>query len=404
MKTASKVGFCSFFLLTYFAQVLELGNIVNTRSHLERGRTGLPEGRATDTMAKSDPKYIPSSRKGVEKRGMEVLEDMLKHTVYFLAACFFLTTIGRSLSMKMLDKTFGSLFSLEIVFLTTVISMLSLTTCVEYILHPFVKNSSFEVFLLYCFFIVVLLVPVCILLSTKLLRMFDINFIMACYFSYFILELSDILSISHVDEYKMEKVSPEIFSREVRDLIAHQRLSNAIYKEKKPSKSVNAALIGLGSGERIEIYGKVGVMDYSQLESILIHEVGHSYHKSLAKKLSTFFVLLLLEMVFLVFLYRRVAREFACENVSKEGSFLVLACLYFASVRPWLFIIYNMTSQTAEVSADLLTKTYHYNKELANTLYKISIESFDFLTPSWLYNVLTSLHPSIMSRIEYLSN
>lgn len=404
MKGFSKAVFYVFFLLTYLAQVLELANMVNVKSRLDSGETGLDEGLTTNEMAKNDQKYIPSIRRAIGKRSMDVLGDVLVHTVHFTASTLFLARVGRMLSMKMLNRVFGHLFNLEFVFLTFLVSMLSLSAFAEYVVYSLYSNPPLEVVVLWCFFAAVLVVPLCLFISMKLLRVFGAGLVVSCYVSYFIMELSEVLSIGSVDLGKMEKVSPDVFSENVQRLVRLRGLEDSIYKERVPGKSVNAALIGIGDTERIEIYGKVEKINEGQLESILIHEVGHSCHRSLIKKILVFFLLMGLEMMFLIFLYNRIAGEFVCDAVSREGSFVVLACVYFASIRPWLFVLYNLTSQSAEMYADLLTKEYNYNRKLAGTLYKISVDSFDFLAPSWLYNTLNSLHPSIMSRIEYLSN
>ncbi|ADM11592.1 uncharacterized protein Eint_051450 [Encephalitozoon intestinalis ATCC 50506] len=404
MKYLSRGMFYLFFMLTYLAQMIEVLNVLITKSHLDSGQTGIEEGLATNEMAKKDQDYAPKAKKAIGKRNKELLEDIVAHTIHFTANILFFTGIGKSFSMRILGKIFGEIFDLEIVFLTAVISMISLDGFIEYIVCLVYKNPSLEMIFLWCFFAIVFVIPTCILISIKLLRIFGSSFVISCYLSYFILEISDILSVSNVDFSKMEKVPSNIFSENVQVLMKDRGLSDSIYREINPGKNVNAALIGIGGAERIEIYGKVENMNDGQLESILIHEVGHSYDGSLVKKISVFLILLGFEMMLLVFLYDNIAKEFIWNNISKEGSFVVLVCLYFASIRPWLFILYNLTSQSAEMYADLLTKQYNYNGKLADTLYKISVDSFDFLAPSWLYNSLNSLHPSIMNRIEYLSN
>ncbi|AFN83076.1 hypothetical protein EROM_051460 [Encephalitozoon romaleae SJ-2008] len=404
MKYFSKGMFYTFFVLTYLAQMIEVLNIFITKSLVDSGETGLEEGLATNEMAKRDQGYSNSIEKTIGKRSVELLEDVLVHTMHFSASILFFTEAGRLFSMKMVGVIFGQIFDLEIVFLTIIVSMLSLNAFTEYVVSSIYKSPSLEMILVWCFFGVLFVIPILVFISIKLLKIFGIGFIVSCYLSYFIMEISDILSISNVDLSKMEKVPVSVFSENIQRLMNDRGLSDSIYKERKPGKNVNAALIGIGNSERIEIYGKVENIDDGQLESILIHEVGHSYDRSLIKKISVFFLLLGLEMLFLIILYDSVAKEFVWDNVSKEGSFTVLMCLYFASIRPWLFILYNLTSQSAEMYADLLTKKYNYNRTLASTLYKISVDSLDFLSPSWLYNSLNSLHPSIMSRIEYLSS
>ncbi|KAG5859760.1 peptidase M48 domain-containing protein [Encephalitozoon hellem] len=404
MKCFSKGMFYTFFVLTYLAQTIEVLNVLITKSRVDSGETGFEEGLATNEMAKRDQSYSANIKKALGKRGSELLGDILVHTMHFSASILFFTEAGRLFSMKILNRIFGGFFDLEIVFLTIVVSMLSLNAFTEYVVCSIYKNPSLEIILVWCFFGALFVIPICIFIFIKLLRIFGANFVVSCYLSYFIMEVSDILSISNVDLTKMEKVAPNVFSENIQRLMSDRGLSDSIYREKRPGKNVNAALIGIGNSERIEIYGKIENMDDDQLESILIHEVGHSYDRSLVKKISVFFLLLCLEILFLVVLYDNIAKEFVWGNVSKEGSFIVLICLYFASVRPWLFMLYNLTSQSAEMYADLLTKRYNYNKTLAGTLYKISVDSLDFLAPSWLYNSLNSLHPSIMSRIEYLSN
>ncbi|AFM98360.1 peptidase M48 domain-containing protein [Encephalitozoon hellem ATCC 50504] len=404
MKCFSKGMFYTFFVLTYLAQTIEVLNVLITKIRVDSGETGFEEGLATNEMAKRDQSYSANIKKALGKRGAELLGDILVHTMHFSASILFFTEAGRLFSMKILNRIFGGFFDLEIVFLTIVVSMLSLNAFTEYVVCSIYKNPSLEIILVWCFFGALFVIPICIFIFIKLLRIFGANFVVSCYLSYFIMEVSDILSISNVDLTKMEKVTPNVFSENIQRLMSDRGLSDSIYREKRPGKNVNAALIGIGNSERIEIYGKIENMDDGQLESILIHEVGHSYDRSLVKKISVFFLLLCLEILFLVVLYDNIAKEFVWGNVSKEGSFIVLICLYFASVRPWLFMLYNLTSQSAEMYADLLTKRYNYNKTLAGTLYKISVDSLDFLAPSWLYNSLNSLHPSIMSRIEYLSN
>ncbi|KAM0672758.1 peptidase M48 domain-containing protein [Ordospora colligata] len=404
MKHFWKGSVYVFFALTYLALSLEALNIFSVQKDLDSGKTGLEGNLAANEMAKSDESYAPALRQTLSKRKIEIFVSLAVHTMHLLACIMFFATSARNKSLKLMDKLFGNIFKLGLVFLTFMLSMLMIDMIFDYTVAFLGKNPPFGTVLLICLCATVIVLPVFVFISTKLLRIFDITFIIACYLSYFALEILEVIFISDVNSAKMIKVAPEMFSESVQMVVSEQGLSESIYRERIAGNDVNAALIGIGSEERIEIYGSIQDIDKKELESIMMHEAGHSYYNSLAKKILVFFLLLITEMGILVFIFNKYTDKFVCENITKECSFVALACIYFVSVRPWIFILYNLTSQSTEISADILTKKYNYNDTLASVLYKISIQSFEFLAPSPMYNLLNSLHPSTLSRIEYLSN
>ncbi|KAH9411345.1 putative peptidase M48 domain-containing protein [Ordospora pajunii] len=404
MKHFWKGSFYVFFALTYLALSLEALNMFNVQKDLDSGKTGLEASLAANEMAKNDETYVPALRMALSKRNIEISVSLAVHTIHFLACIMFFVTSARNKSLKFIDRLFGNIVKVGLVFLTFMLSMLMMDVILDYTVVLLGKNTPLATVLLICFFAVVIVFPVFVFISTKLLRIFGTSFIIACYLSYFVLEVLEIVFISGVNSAKMVKVAPAIFSESVQTVLNEQGLSQSIYREQIPGNDVNAALIGIGSEERIEIYGSMQGIDKRELESIMMHEAGHSYHKSLTKKILVFFGLLIAELAILVFIFSKYADKFVCEGITKEYSFLALACIYFVSIRPWIFVLYNLTSQSTEVSADIITKKYNYNSILASVLYKISMQSFEFIAPSSMYNLLNSLHPSTLSRIEYLSN
>jgi Zn-dependent protease with chaperone function len=403
MKRLSRMFFFAFFCLTYLTLGMELLQEARLGFSLGRGETGLPPDSKTAKMASGDRGYIASQRAAL-RRGFEAVMGMLLETsVYMLAAALFLVDAGRRFSVKFSEKSFGMLFGLEMSIISCFIALYSVGFCSEYIIKVHAKDAPLGLQLLYCFAFMALGVPTVACFCIRLLRAYGVRFILACYISFFIYQLLDVFTGNEVDLGRMEKMSPDVFSEKIRGLLKRQGLSDSVYRETTPGEESNAALVGIGKKERIEIYGSINDLSMDSIESVMMHEIGHSVYESLLRKISVYLFLVYLEMLVLVFIYTKVSGLYACDTISRDGSFLILAALYQVLIRPWFFVFYNLTSHMAEISSDMFTKEYGYGAILQRILYRITIDSRDLICSNWLFNVYTKMHPNIYSRIEYLN-
>src|SRR5690606_8498397 len=102
---------------------------------------------------------------------------------------------------------------------------------------------------------------------------FGSKLIIACYVAYYIKAITELLDQDPVDLSELEKVPIESFSEKVQEFLRERNLQDKVYQEKNKSKSVNAALVGWGDYERIEIYGDHDNFDKEEFESVLMHEI-----------------------------------------------------------------------------------------------------------------------------------
>ncbi|KAF9764788.1 CAAX prenyl protease 1 like protein [Nosema granulosis] len=411
MKRFVKLLFYTFFTLTFLTSFTEYMWLVRFENELKHGRTGLPEKSASYKLAMDMDEYKENMEKAVGVRKLFVMEKLIIFSIYFAIACAILIDAIRvyifHISKKGINlyyKSFNNICKNQVAMSNIFCFLFLMFYLYDYIdKFFFTKGMNIYIKVLIIIGLYCLICPLGLILVYFLLQEFGARLIIAVYFAIFIKNIYEIFIEDDFDKTKLVKLDPHIFTESVQDYLEKNHLENKVYQDTNKKKDTNAALVGMDKSARIEIYGDFNELERGQRDSILLHEIGHSEDHSLVKKLIVYFSLIYLEMIIMLFMYTSVADNMKCEHISQETAFILLSIVYFLSCREWMMFFYKLSSQRAEIAADLLAKRQGYGKQLASTLFKISVTESGFIRPSWLYNSLTAMHPSIYDRVEYLS-
>lgn len=262
------------------------------------------------------------------------------------------------------------------------------------------NNIVFEILFYLCLFGAIL--PFFLILICNLFKIFGSKLIIAYYITFYIKATAEFFTQDDINLDEFERVNIKNYSRTIRDYLKERSLENKIFQEKHKSDSINAALVGWGKYEHIEIYGKHNHFTDDEFEAILMHELGHSQDYSLHKKIIALYIIKGIEFCLIMWLWNSVTDKYVDSNISKIPTFLFLLIVYEMYLNRYLMIIHKLTSQKAEINADLIAKRHGFGVNLAKVLFKITIQSNEPIQYTILYNSLKSFHPTILQRIEYL--
>lgn len=411
MKNLVKMVFLTFFIMTFVTLLTEYMWLVHFGNELRSGNTGLPKNSASYKLAMNTEDYSKNMEKSVDSRKLYIMEKLIGFIVYFLIGSAIMVDAIRlyifHLSKKTINlycKSFNNICKNQVAMSNIFCFLFTIFYLFDYV-EKFLFSKSMTLFVkvLVVFGLYCILCPIGLIVIYFMLQQFGAKLIIAIYLSVFIKNIYEVFIQDDFNKETLRRLDPEIFTERVQQYLEKNNLSDQVYQDMNKKKDTNAALVGMDKSARIEIYGDFNNLEEEQRDSILLHEIGHSEDHSLLKKLIIYFSLIYLEMVVMLFLYSSVANHLKCEHLSKDTSFILLSIVYFLACREWMMMFYKMSSQRAEIAADLLAKDQGYGKQLASTLFKISVTESGFIRPSWMYNALTAMHPSIYDRVEYLS-
>lgn len=397
------------FLMTFSVIGYELFSVYLNKRLLKNKDLNLPTDSYTLKIAQeSMEKFLESQKKATSKRRKFLSEDITEQAMFALISVAF---VNKFLQKKVLDLSEKRITILEKGYreykrgeVNTLNLFFSAYLCIYFWFSDWNYSAwSFLKTYMYIFVGYFFIFPFVCMLSLHLLNNFGCRILFACYLAYILKLLPEIFSIDPLDEDSMAKIEVSSFPDDIQDLLYKYDLLDSVYGEKDPSDNMNAALIGYGRRKRMEIYGDIDKLDREKLLSVLLHELGHVYEKSLMKKSIVYFSIVFLEFILFLFLFRTLSPLYSHEKISRPTVFLVMALIYKMCVRQWLFLNYKFVSQHSEMVSDYFTKSNGYGSQLSSTLYTIAIDSSDYIRPSKIYNLLRSGHPSIYERIEYLS-
>lgn len=383
-----------------------------SREALETSDYGLPENSKILKLATNDNLFVPSQASALSKRISRIPDEIIRHLVILGIAMMFLNKYFKEKSQQFIiqfsqkiPKIGSDLRINEGIFISMVTTLIIATVFggTGILKGIFVSGSILIPFLLYLV-IGIFIIPTIYFIVNKLLKIYSARLILACYIAYFVKAFSEFATLDDVNLENMKKVDISIFSEPVREYLKERGLENRVYTERKKSETLNAALSGWGSFERIEIYGDHKNLSEREFEAILMHEIGHSQDYSLFKKIIVLFSLKLVEGCIVLYLYNSLAHQFTDDIVTKNGAFFILFVIYFFFLNRWLLIFHKLVSQTAEFSADTIAKNHGYGDELSKVLYDITVKGESNLRSTWFFNSLKSYHPTVYNRIEYLSS
>jgi STE24 endopeptidase len=173
----------------------------------------------------------------------------------------------------------------------------------------------------------------------------------------------------------------------------------------KRSTHGNAYFTGLGLFRRIVFYDNIlKDMTPEEMSSILAHEIGHSKHGHIIKRviLQLIVFLGLFWLASLVFEFRELYAAFGFDSVSLSG-FIVMSALALNPLSPVFSLISNIRSRKDEYQADnYAKKAIGSGKDLSSALKKLSKNSLSNLTPHPLYSRFHYSHPVLLERLKNL--
>jgi len=372
---------------------------------------GLPPNSKTLDLIADEQKFINSQLKALKKRENRIPNEVLRYFCLLASASLFLSVYLKSKLEYAITEAlaifpkFNMLGNMKEGMLISIITTFIFASVFgDRLVTVFLSSGEIPAvsalfYTLLCLFIF----PTLYLLIRKLLCIYSDKLVIACYMAYFIKATSEFITLDDVNPATMKSVDISEFSPAVRDYLIERRLQNRVYSERIiKSQNINAALIGWGIYERIEIYGDYRQLTNGEFDAVLMHEIGHSQDYSLIKKVSVLFALKALEMLFILYIYNSGSKKFADGFMTRQGAFIVLFTMYMFFLNKWLLMAHKLVSQAAETAADSIAKTRGYGKELSKVLYDITLKGETNLQTTWLFNSLKSYHPTIYNRIEHL--
>lgn len=401
------------FTATLLVILIELSSIIKYHTSLSSGKLGVPKDSQTYSLALEDPRvFLESQLAASHYKLRNVASDLIKNIIFVLIAiCFLNSTFNDKIlnvcgkNITLVQQNFRTLRKSEINFISLMLFGYLLTILLISLIKA--KSIDFNKFFIYLSVFIIayfLIIPILIFFAFIVMTKFGKKFIIACYIAYSIKILPELLMEDKIDDQKMIKMKIEEFPDQIQDVLRKYDLQDSVYKERTPGEDMNAALIGYGSKKRMEIYGDLDSYSKDQLFSIFLHEIGHVDEHSLFRKSLVYFVVLFIEMMIILIIFEKLAPKYSNEVISTFTAFIILVFIYRIIMRQWLISANKIVSQLSEINSDLFTKKFKYNSSLAKTLYEIGIDAEDYLVPTTLYNSLRSTHPSIYSRVEYLSD
>lgn len=402
-----------FFSLWMFVLINELYTDLNLEVLLKKPNKGLPENSEVYKIANSDNKFENSQTKALIKREKRIVSEILSISMVTLTSIMFLDLVIRSKIFKIIQNITGYVPKFrnnvryhEVSFVSLFCTLFTMSIFGFSLSNTIFNNTNKSIVPSICIYIILMLsiFPFLYLIIKKLFRLYGYRFIIACYIAYFAKAISEFLSMDDVDLENMQPVNINNFGPEVQNFLKEKHLENKVYSEKKISESLNAALVGWGFFERIEIYGDYTKLDKKEFESILLHEIGHSKDYSLVKKIMVLFLIKAVEMGIMLYLFSTITKSYCDTLMGQESSFFILYLIYKVFIYRWIMSLHKLTSQYSEQQADQIAKNFNYGHPLAKVLYDITVTGNQSLRATFLYNALKSYHPSVYDRIEHLSS
>ncbi|KAK6090384.1 hypothetical protein P3W45_000481 [Vairimorpha bombi] len=409
MKNKIKAIFYIAFGITIIVLLYEGVSLLLFRTDLNNGELGVPKDSATYKLASESKIYRKSMMNACNSRISTLKDKLLVISLYTLIGCLILFDTTRLWIFNLCKKPINFYYktvrniSKEQVAFTNIFVFIFLTLCLDDYLDKYLSIGKLSILpkIGMYIFLYSVFCPIVVITMFILLRMFGAQLILAFYISLILKNFYEIF-IENDMSSTLKKIPAETFSEPVQARLEETHLEDKVFEDTDPTKETNAALVGVEKDARIEIYGDFDKLPEDQKDSVLLHEIGHAIDHSLLKKLCIYFSIYYFELLVILFLHNQASHNFKCENISRDSIFILLSIVYFLSMRDWMLIFYKMSSQRAEIAADLLAKESGFAKELANSLFMISVTESSYIKPTWLYNALYAMHPSIYNRVEYL--
>ncbi|MGN1264503.1 MAG: M48 family metallopeptidase, partial [Muribaculaceae bacterium] len=199
---------------------------------------------------------------------------------------------------------------------------------------------------------------------------------------------------------------------ELRDAIesfarkADFKLSNIyVLNESKRTSHANAYFTGFGSRKRIVLYDSlIEKLSTQEIVAVLAHEIGHYKHRHNIKNIITSLIISLgiLAAFNAVIANEAIAQAAGCSTPSFHVN-LVVFSLLLDPLTTVLGIMGNAFSRRDEWQADEFAKVHGMASHLSSALKSLAKSNLSNLTPHPLYVIFNYSHPTMLQRIEHLT-
>ena len=165
---------------------------------------------------------------------------------------------------------------------------------------------------------------------------------------------------------------------------------------------VNAYIAGFGKTKTIVLYDNlVEKMTVDEICSIFAHELGHGLHKDVLKQqlLNIGNIVLISAVIMLATSQVSFYTQFGFSDIN-FGFAYILTSIGIGLIQPFISLIMNAHSRSAEYAADRQAVIEGYGESMITAFKKMAKDNFVNLSPSKINVILEYNHPPIHSRIE----
>ena len=174
----------------------------------------------------------------------------------------------------------------------------------------------------------------------------------------------------------------------------------------KRSTKANAYFTGFWKKKRIVLYDTlINDLDTAEIVAVLAHEAGHSKYKHTLRNIliNLPYTLLVFFLLGLILRSDVLAQALGGKEASFHLNILAFGVLY-SPVSMMLGLAMNVLSRKHEYQADGYVKENKMGEQLISALKKISSKSLSNLTPHPAYVFVNYSHPTLLQRVEKLTN
>ena len=164
---------------------------------------------------------------------------------------------------------------------------------------------------------------------------------------------------------------------------------------------LNAYFTGFGKLKTIVLYDNlVNSMTPDEICAVFAHELGHGLHKDVLKMqlLNLINMLLMGTVACLAVSVPELHTAFGFEGVNYGFVYLLMGS-GLGVVQPFMSLITNAHSRSAEYRADRQAVSEGYGEAMISALKKLARENFAHLSPSKINVILEYTHPPLAERI-----
>ncbi|KAF7683106.1 CAAX prenyl protease 1 [Astathelohania contejeani] len=290
------------------------------------------------------------------------------------------------------------------------LNFITLFVLLWFIVKPIISNISFQnaIYVLILLFIFYIILPYLIIGFYRIFSRYKIKLtificvvaILLILFQYFMTNLIVIIIKTMTRQLDLSN-----FSESFKECARKLGYEKKIYIVNEKEKFNNAGVLLTLTGESIIlIIGSIEKMKKLEIESILFHEFGHVIDNTKIIYYMLIAANQIWKAISFIFIYKLSKKFFRCKNMSHFTTFMILFTVFNTFFDPWMHFISNAYYQSREINADKFVYNYKRHLNLADALFNVACNKDGVLYYSKLWGLFYQTHPSLYSRIEFLSN